>query len=126
MTTNWVRGRRSALPFSVLLGSIAAALAAMNEKYAFAVFSLVLLSAFGAYLGYSGSEWAVVQGADADERQQSINLEAMRWSYYAVVLVAVGGFFVEVATGDPGAFTLVASVGGFTHMVSIAVLRRRR
>jgi len=75
---------------------------------------------------FSRTEWAVAQTGAADERQRSVNTEAMAYAYHAVVLVAVAGFFWELSKNEPGPFTIVCSVGGFTHMLSLAILRRRR
>lgn len=43
-----------------------------------------------------------------------------------MITVAVVGFLWEVAQGDPGPFTLIAAVGGGTHIVATIVLRSRR
>ncbi len=61
-----------------------------------------------------------------DERLEVISLHAITWAYSAVVIVAVLGFFWEVAQGTPGPFTLVAAVAGSTHIVATIVLRSRR
>ena len=125
MLRTW-RGRWVVLPFAVALGAIAAALATSNGEFGFAVFAFMLLTLFGAYVGFSRSEWAIMQTGEGDERQRAVNVEAMQYAYYAVVLVTVTGFFFELAADDPGPFTLVGAVGGFTHMGALALLGRRR
>lgn len=60
-----------------------------------------------------------------DERHALIQMRALSASYYAVVAVALAGFFWEIARGAPGAFTLICFVGGLTHMVATVILRRR-
>lgn len=60
-----------------------------------------------------------------DERHALIQLHALRAAYFAVLSVSLIGFFWEIARGTPGAFTLIAAVGGATHLLATAVLRRR-
>lgn len=119
-------GRRALFPFSILLGAIIAALAWRNGDTGLAVFAMVLLPAFGAWQAFARTETAIIGTSESDERQQRINAEAVEYAYQAVVVVSVLGFFTEVARGDPGAFTLVGAVGGFTHLSAVALLRRRR
>ena len=88
--------------------------------------AFVLIFGLGLVLAYSKSEWAAVQSDAADERQKSINDEAVRFAYMAVLLVAIAGFVTELLRGDTGPFTLICAVGGFSHMAAVAFLRRRR
>ncbi|MFQ3786318.1 hypothetical protein [Halomonas sp. A29] len=60
-----------------------------------------------------------------DERHALIQLHALRAAYFAVLGVALIGFFWEIARGEPGAFTLIAAVGGATHLLATVILRRR-
>ncbi|WP_111413099.1 hypothetical protein [Billgrantia lactosivorans] len=60
-----------------------------------------------------------------DERHALIQLYALRAAYFAVLGVALIGFFWEVARGAPGAFTLIGFVGGTTHLLATVILRRR-
>lgn len=39
--------------------------------------------------------------------------------------VALAGCFWEIASGAPGAFTLIGFVGGTTHLLATVILRRR-
>lgn len=119
------RPRWRIFPFSIGLGTVLGGLALAGGDTGMALFSVALLSAFGAVLAFTNWEWSVIQGPTADERQTTINLRAVETAYLAVISVAVSGFCVEIFRGTPGPFTLVASVGGFTHMSAIAVLRRR-
>jgi hypothetical protein len=112
---------------AIALGGITGAAALVGGDVGLAIFGFLLLTAFGAYLGLSRSEFAVIGTSDADERQRQIGLEAVGVAYNAVVVVALGGFLWELTRGDgPGAFTLICSVGGFTHMGATAYLKRRR
>lgn len=60
-----------------------------------------------------------------DERHAQIQLRAVAMAYYMVLVVALAGALWEVSQSRPGAFTLVCTVGGLTHMISAMVLRRR-
>ena len=68
----------------------------------------------------------MAQTDNADGRQRSLNNAAMQYAYFAVLTVSLAGFFWELAKDKPGAFTFVCFVGGATHMIALAVLRRRR
>ena len=65
------------------------------------------------------------QDPPLDERHALIQLHALRAAYFAVLGVALLGFFWEIARGAPGAFTLIAAVGGATHLLATVILRRR-
>lgn len=65
------------------------------------------------------------QESPLDERHALIQLHALRTAYFAVLGVALIGFFWEVAHGAPGAFTLIGFIGGTTHLLATAILRRR-
>lgn len=67
----------------------------------------------------------LVQHPPLDERHVMIQMRAMTAAYFAVLAVALAGFFWEIAQGDPGAFTLIGFVGGLTHMAATVILRRR-
>ncbi|SDJ12390.1 hypothetical protein [Billgrantia gudaonensis] len=60
-----------------------------------------------------------------DERHALIQQRALAAAYFAVLGVALIGFFWEIARGAPGAFTLICFVGGLTHMIATVILRRR-
>ena len=118
-------GRRSALPVGIAFGVVFGGIAALRGDLGFAAFAFALLSLFGAVLAFAPSEWAISQTSDADERQSALNDQAVRYAYMAVVTVAVVGFGVEIWRDTPGPFTLIAAIGGGTHMTSLAILRRR-
>ncbi len=121
------RNSRGLFLGAVALGAVTGGAALIGGDVPLAIFGFLLLTAFGAFLAFSRSEIAVIGSADADERQRQIDTEAVRFSYQAVVFVAVAGFVWELTRGDgPGAFTIVCSVGGFTYLAAIAVLKRRR
>lgn len=65
------------------------------------------------------------QDPPLDERHALIQLHALRAAYFAVLGVALIGFFWEISRGEPGAFTLIAAVGGATHILATVILRRR-
>ena len=60
-----------------------------------------------------------------DERHAQIQLRAVATAYYMVLVVALAGALWEVSQSQPGAFTLICSVGGLTHMISTVMLHRR-
>jgi hypothetical protein len=105
------------------LGILAALVSIRADDYEQAAVSFIALTALGAVFGFSRSEWAIAQTDDADERQKSLNTQAMLFAYYAVLAVAIIGLFGELGRDEVGAFTLVCAVGGFTHMLSLAILR---
>lgn len=108
------------------LGGIVAGAAAAGGEPIVAAAAFLLIGGLGTVLAYSGAEWAVIQGEEADERQRSINDEAVRVAYLAVLFVALAGFVSELAHGDAGPFTLICFVGGLTNMLAVYVLKRRR
>ncbi len=120
------RNSRGLFVGGLVLGAIVAVAALIGGDTGMAVFGFMLLAVFGAFLGLSRSEFAVIGTADADERQREIDHEAVQIAYMAVVLVAVCGFLWELAHGNPGPFTFIAFVGGATHMGATAILKRRR
>jgi hypothetical protein len=118
--------RKSAFPVGIAFGVVFGGIAGVRGDLAFAAFALGLMSVFGAVLAFAPTEWAVSQSGEADERQRALNDEAVRCAYGVVVVVAVVGAGVELWRGDPGPFTLISAVGGFTHMGALAILGRRR
>ncbi len=123
----WTRSSRLAfLGFGLALGALVAGVALVSDQPVLAAVAFFGVGGLAVVQAFGRSEWAVIQGDAADERQRSINDEAMQIAYIAVVAVTIGGFLTEITRGEPGPFTLVGSVGGFTHMGAIAYLRRRR
>jgi hypothetical protein len=112
---------------SVGLGAVGAGFALAGGDTWMAIFAVVLMAGFGAIVAFTPWEWSVIvaEGATADERQRAISTRAMAFAYFAVIVVAVAGFFAEILRGAPGPFTLIAAVGGFSHMAAIAILQRR-
>lgn len=105
------------------LGLLAAIISIRAADYEQAAVSFMAMTALGAVFGFSRGEWAIAQTDGADERQKSLNTQAMLFAYYAVLAVAIVGLFGELGRDEAGAFTLVCAVGGSTHMLSLAVLR---
>ena len=92
-----------------------------------AIVSLLFFVGFGVILVVGRDEGTqLLRGAGLDERQQLIYSEAMRNSLVAVVIVAVAGSVWESARGEPGIFTLIASVAGTVLIASLLYLRYRR
>ncbi|PAU75504.1 hypothetical protein [Halomonas salipaludis] len=92
------------------------------------------LAMFAIMLGYAAlmrfgqrfeSVQVLSQDPPLDERHALIQLHALRAAYCAVLGVALLGFFWEIARGAPGAFTLIAAVGGATHLLATMIVRRR-
>ncbi|MEY2469478.1 MAG: hypothetical protein QOF21_2176 [Actinomycetota bacterium] len=108
------------------LAGITAGAALLGGRVGMAVFAFALLTGFSAVAFLSRSEWATIGRADADERQRSIDNESVRVAYMAVLLVAIPGFLVELARGNPGPFTAICAVGGFSHMAAVTYFKRRR
>jgi len=95
-----LRNSRGVFLGAIALGGITGAAALVGGDVGLAIFGFLLLTAFGAYLGLSRSEFAVIGTSDADERQRQIGLEAVGVAYNAVVVVALGGFLWELTRGD--------------------------
>ena len=114
-------------PVCVALGLVMAAIHVSNGESGDALFALALFVPFGVLLGWGKSEWVLAISDVGDERQRRIGDEALKLSYLAVITVAVIGFvWTELRHGDYGPFGVISSVGGFTQMVSLVVLTRRR
>jgi hypothetical protein len=105
---------------------VVAGVALMSDQIGLAVFALFAIGGLAFVQAFGRSEWAVIQGGAADERQRSINAGATQFAYTAVLTIALVGLLTEIARGEAGPFTLICSVGGFSHMSAIAYLRRRR
>ena len=120
-----------ALPFSIFLGVVVAVGYWRNDERQMAMFAVVALSVFGAYLAFSKSEYAVAGTPEGDERQRSISLEASHFGYLAMTLVAVLGFLWEdvynhVSGEPPGIFTLLCVVSAVSYGLAFSFLKRRR
>ena len=115
------------VPLAVALGAAVLVAFGRAGRWSDGIIGGALVAGLGIYLALGRSEWAMASSERGDERQSRINREATVLLYCAVITVAVVGFLWEVAQNNgPGAFTLICAVGGFTHMISVAVLRRRR
>jgi hypothetical protein len=92
---------------------------------------LVVFYVLAAAIAY---RWAGGQGdvaammrADADERQQNINRDALAMTARVMIIVALIGTIVQTARNlDPGAYGTMCLVSGVTFTVTVAVLRSRR
>ena len=123
-------GRPATVPaVAIVLGLVGLAVAWLGaDEPALGVALLGIMTAYAALLRYGHRAEAVAILAEhrMDERRRTIDDEAIRWAYGAVIVVALGGFGWEIAQGAPGAFTIVAATGGATHILATFVLRRRR
>jgi hypothetical protein len=112
--------------FGVALGGVWFAAAAAGDNVGMGVFGFVVITALAAYMAFGRGEFSAISRGD-DERQKTIDLEAMQFSYMVLVVVALTGGFFELARGDGlGPFGVICSVGGFSYMLAIAYLKRRR
>lgn len=114
------------LATGLALAAVAAGASAWAGNYGQAVFNFGLLAGIGIFLAFSRTELALAQSDAADERQRSLNTQAIQYAYVAVAAVALVGFFWELAAGSGvGPFTLICFVGGTTHIAGLVVLSRR-
>jgi len=106
---------------------ITAAFELSNHRPGDAAFSLALFIPLGVILGWGKSEWVLAGSGAGDERQRRIGDEAHKLSSMAVTTVAVFGFlWTELRHGTYGPFGVICSVGGFTYMLALVLLPRRR
>jgi hypothetical protein len=90
--------------------------------------SLGIMSAFAAVLLLGGRSDAVreLRGEDRDERVHEIQLRAIAFAGRLVIVAVVIGSIVEIARGhDVSPYTWLASLGGFSYLGAVLVLRNR-
>ena len=92
--------------------------------------SLAIFLAYGGFLVLTSrrSETAaLLRGEPGDERARSIQVQAAAASYYAVILVIVGGSLVSLATDGEVSHVLgpLGAFCAFSYLTALLVLRRR-
>ena len=99
-----------------------------NHDFALIMGAAYLVAAGIAYVASGGSgDIAAIMRVDGDERQRSIDHEAIRYAAYAMGAAALIGAVVQTAQGhDPSAFGWVLTVGGSAYSVALGVLKHRR
>ena len=108
-----------------LAGAAAGAAFAGGSRFVGAM-AFVAIGSLGIVLAFSGLQWPVIQGPLPDEREISINEEATRLAYAAVLVVTMAGFVNEMVRATPGPFTLLGAVAGVTNLLAVVYLKRRR
>lgn len=86
------------------------------------VWMLAVLLGYGALLLLGGRNEivAVLAGRPRDERWQLFDLRAVALAGVAVLLVALGGAFYELALGRSGMpYTLLCAVGGAAYLAGV-------
>lgn len=112
--------------FGIALGGGWFAAAAAGDNIGLGLFGFLAISALALYMAFGRDEFAAISRG-GDERQRTIDTEAMQISYMVVVVVALAGGLIELASGSGyGPFGVICSVGGFSYMLAIAYLKRRR
>lgn len=119
------------LPLGIALGVFMAAGFVRNDDPPMAVFSVVILTLFGAYLAFSKSEYAISGGGGGDERQRTIHLQAARIAYMLTVYAALGGAMWELYAGRADgpahdALALICFVAFVSYAAAFLLLKRRR
>ena len=114
------------LPIAGLLGGIGAVGFWRNDQGWMAIGLVVTMTLFGAAAAFSKGEFFVAGTDEGDERQRSIDMEAAQVAYICVIVVAVVGFMWEIYADRPGVFSFICFVGGTSHALAFAVLKRRR
>ena len=112
--------------FCLLLGVLLGGAAWIGDRPGFGAFALVLMAAIGLAFAFGGETLRGLGGRDRDERWASIDLRATAISGAAVIIVAIGGFVVEIARGEDGMpYTMLGAVGGGVYLLAVLILRRR-
>jgi peptidoglycan/LPS O-acetylase OafA/YrhL len=114
----------------VVLGGAIAAATWVSGDHGFAI-GLAIFYAISAVIAYvlagGKGDVAALMRVQGDERQRSIDREAIAWSGMAMSVVAITGTIVQLfRSEDPGQFSIVCAVGGASYVVALAVLRKRR
>jgi hypothetical protein len=116
--------------FALLLGAVFFAASAFGGQplvgigmfAVMAIYSVVLV-AFGGRSEVIG----VLRGQPVDERLAGFSLVATAVAGIAAILVALGGFLWQLASGESGTeFALVAIAAGVGYLVALGWLRQRR
>ncbi len=111
--------------YSLGLGAVVGGAALAGGNTALAVVSLPLFAVFGVIMAVT--PWGTLRARSQDEREQTIGKEAALVSYYAVVLTVTLSFLVELARGEDGQpWSFIGLVGGFSFLLALTVLSRRR
>lgn len=118
--------RRSGSIRAIVIASVYAAAAMVGHHLGLAIFGFVLIGAFGVFRAYSNSEWARIDGPEADERERDISVRAMALSHVIVVHVALAGAIFELAHGRYGPFGVICSVSGASQIAALWYVKRRR
>jgi|SRR4051794_31735873 hypothetical protein len=92
------------------------------------LFSLAILSGFGALVLLGGRSETVrgLRGDGRDERFREIDIHATALAGMAVIVTIIVAFLVEVARGHDGApFSWLGAVGGLAYVAAVVALRLR-
>jgi hypothetical protein len=74
----------------------------------------------------AASEIAALWGTGRDERRALIDPRASALALYAVIILTLAMTFIDLAEGrSPGAWAIVAAVGGAAYLAGIIVFSRR-
>jgi hypothetical protein len=125
------RGSRGTSSAIVIVGGGAVALAVWaggDHGWAIAAIAIYAVCAAVAciWAGGSGDVAAILRGA-GDERQRSVEREALAITAQVMTVVAVVGAIVELGqSGNPGVYGLVCAVSGVAYALSWAVRRKHR
>ena len=132
MTTHATSRGRQGLSAAVLIVGGAAVAAAVwaggSPGWAIAAMGAYLVFAAIAYMwaGGSGDMAAVLRGA-ADERQRSVEREALAITAQVMTVVALVGAIIQISrNGNPGVFGFFCAAQAIVYGASWAILRTRR
>jgi len=114
---------------AVVLGSAIAIGAGVGAGWG-AALGVELFTVVGAagyfVLGGRDSDVGALFGARPDERQASIGMRATALAGSVLILVAIGGVVITMATGKPDwPFLLFCVVGGGTYLAGLFIYRSR-
>jgi hypothetical protein len=114
--------------FCLFLGAVMFAAFAIGDDVTQGAISFAIMAALGAVFLFGGRSETLrgIGGPGKDERWAMIDLRATAFAGGVVIVVALGGFVVEVARGgNPGPYTLIAAAGGLAYIAAVAWLRSR-
>jgi hypothetical protein len=114
--------------FSVALGLAMLAAFWIGGDPAQGAAALGVMAAVGALFGFARRSETLqgLGGPGRDERWEKIDIHATALSGMVLIVVIIGAFLVDVASGGDGnPYGLLGAVAGITYIVAVAVLRAR-
>lgn len=124
----WWRSRWWMPAFSLFLGLLIFAAAAIGDQIGFGVFALALMAALGALFLFGGRSETLsgLAGPGRDERWASIDLRATAIAGMVLLVLLIAAWLTDLASGGDGMpYTWLLAASGVAYIGAVAWLRLR-